>query len=68
MPSAPTLVRWFNQVTLGDVSLVGGKNASLGEMYRNLSDAGGNLADLAERGLAIRQAIVSAWLLDRLQR
>ena len=23
MPSAPTFVRWFNQVTLGDVPLVG---------------------------------------------
>jgi pyruvate,water dikinase len=77
---------------------VGGKNASLGEMYRNLSGAGvrvpngfaitadayryfmhagglattvdsltrgleaGNLAQLAERGLAMRQAIVSAAL------
>lgn len=58
MPSALTFVRWFNQVTLGDVPLVG--------LTKGLQP--GNLADLAERGLAIRQAIVSAWLLDRLQR
>jgi pyruvate,water dikinase len=96
-------VRWFSEISLGDVPLVGGKNASLGEMYRNLSGAGvrvpngfaitadayrhfmhasglaatvdtlakglqaGNLADLAERGLAIRQAIVAAALPADLQ-
>ena len=29
-------VRWFNQLGVRDVPLVGGKNASLGEMYRHL--------------------------------
>ncbi|NNF53770.1 MAG: phosphoenolpyruvate synthase [Acidimicrobiales bacterium] len=33
-------VAWFDQITIDDVASVGGKNASLGEMYRNLSDAG----------------------------
>lgn len=33
-------VRTFDQVGIGDVPIVGGKNASLGEMYRNLSAAG----------------------------
>ena len=32
-------VRWFNEIGAGDVPLVGGKNASLGEMYRELSSA-----------------------------
>jgi pyruvate,water dikinase len=33
-------VRRFEEVDLGDLELVGGKNASLGEMTRNLSSAG----------------------------
>ncbi|ATU08158.1 phosphoenolpyruvate synthase [Methanohalophilus portucalensis] len=31
-------IRWFEEITIDDVSLVGGKNASLGEMYRELTD------------------------------
>lgn len=31
---------WFNDLTRADVALVGGKNASLGEMVRNLSGRG----------------------------
>ncbi|MCU0852143.1 MAG: phosphoenolpyruvate synthase [Thermoplasmata archaeon] len=31
---------WFDQVGLKDLPLVGGKNASLGEMIRNLTNAG----------------------------
>jgi pyruvate,water dikinase len=33
-------IRWFKDTTLADVPLVGGKNASLGEMVRELSGAG----------------------------
>lgn len=33
-------VLWFDQVGNGDVALVGGKNASLGEMYTTLSSKG----------------------------
>ena len=33
-------VRWFSEIGAGDVPLVGGKNASLGEMYRELSGEG----------------------------
>ncbi|MEW5757061.1 MAG: phosphoenolpyruvate synthase [Pseudomonadota bacterium] len=33
-------VRSFNELTIKDVPLVGGKNASLGEMYRALGDSG----------------------------
>ena len=33
-------VRWFAEVGIDDVALVGGKNASLGEMLRELSSAG----------------------------
>ncbi len=33
-------VRWFEELSIEDVSLVGGKNASLGEMYRELTPKG----------------------------
>jgi len=37
------LVLWFKDLTIDDVPLVGGKNASLGEMYRNLRKKGVNV-------------------------
>jgi len=33
-------ILWFDEIGIGDVPLVGGKNASLGEMYRSLSKKG----------------------------
>ncbi len=33
-------VRWFSELSIEDVPLVGGKNASLGEMYRSLTAQG----------------------------
>lgn len=33
-------VLWFDEVDMEDVSLVGGKNASLGELYQNLTPKG----------------------------
>ena len=33
-------ILWFDQIGIEDVKLVGGKNASLGEMYRNLTQKG----------------------------
>jgi pyruvate, water dikinase len=33
-------IRWFEETTIDDVPLVGGKNASLGEMYRELTSQG----------------------------
>ena len=37
---APRFVRWFKELSLADVSTVGGKNASLGELYRELTPDG----------------------------
>jgi len=37
------LVLWFKDLTIEDVPLVGGKNASLGDMYRNLTKKGVNI-------------------------
>ncbi len=33
-------ILWFDQIGIEDVKIVGGKNASLGEMYRNLTSKG----------------------------
>ncbi len=33
-------IRWLKDITIGDVAHVGGKNASLGEMYRELATCG----------------------------
>jgi pyruvate,water dikinase len=33
-------IRWFDEISIADVPLVGGKNASLGELYRELGKAG----------------------------
>lgn len=38
-------VRWFSEVGIDDIPLVGGKNASLGEMARQLAPQGVRLAD-----------------------
>jgi pyruvate,water dikinase len=35
-----TLIRWFEEIGIDDVPVVGGKNASLGEMYRELTRRG----------------------------
>jgi pyruvate,water dikinase len=61
-----TLTLDFDQITLPDISLVGGKNASLGELYRSLRPLGVGVLDgfavtadayrwlLAQEGLAER--------------
>ncbi len=36
-------IKWFEEVGIGDVALVGGKNASLGEMISNLGKKGVNV-------------------------
>jgi pyruvate, water dikinase len=33
-------IRWFREIGIADIPLVGGKNASLGEMYRELTPKG----------------------------
>ncbi len=40
MSPRPAYTRWFAEVRLGDVPLVGGKNASLGELYGELTAHG----------------------------
>ncbi len=48
MPPGATVasyVRWFRDIGLEDVPRVGGKNASLGELYRELTAAGVRVPD-----------------------
>ena len=40
MKENPKYIRWFNEVGIEDVPIVGGKNASLGEMYKELAPKG----------------------------
>ncbi len=40
MIDSPCYIRWFNEIGIDDVPSVGGKNASLGEMYQNLTASG----------------------------
>jgi pyruvate, water dikinase len=63
----PKYVRWFAEITYGDVSLVGGKNASLGEMYRELTPLGVRQANgFALTAAAFRDALTAAGAWDRL--
>ena len=38
-------IKWFSEVGIDDVPMVGGKNAALGEMFRNLVPLGVNVPD-----------------------
>jgi len=40
MATGHTYIRWFKEIGIEDVPFVGGKNASLGEMYRELTGKG----------------------------
>ncbi len=44
MPDA-TYIRWFKELSLDDLALVGGKNASLGEMFQQLTPMGIRVPD-----------------------
>ena len=46
MPTSNTsTIAWFSDLGLADIDQVGGKNASLGEMVRNLTSAGVRVPD-----------------------
>ncbi|MCX7633927.1 MAG: phosphoenolpyruvate synthase [Turneriella sp.] len=45
MPAQRKWILFFNEICLEDVALVGGKNASLGEMYRELTQHGVRVPD-----------------------
>jgi len=60
-------IRWFADLRLGDVPLVGGKNASLGELYSALSSAGVRVPNgFALTADAYRDALTAAKASTRL--
>ena len=60
-------VRWFSDIRLGDVALVGGKNASLGELYSTLSKQGVRVPNgFALTAEAYRDALTAANAWERL--
>ncbi len=61
-------VRWFEEIKIEDVSLVGGKNASLGEMYRELTAEGVKIPNgFAITAEAYWHVIDSAGILEKLK-
>ncbi len=62
MSSSYRYLRFFRDIALADVPLVGGKNASLGEMYRELTPQGVKIPD----GFAVT-AEAYRYVLDRAQ-
>ena len=60
-------IRWFEELRLEDVPLVGGKNASLGEMYRELTTQGVRVPNgFAITAQAFRDALTEAGAWDEL--
>ncbi|MEA5566785.1 phosphoenolpyruvate synthase [Anabaena sp. UHCC 0399] len=63
-----SLVLWFDQVGITDIALVGGKNASLGEMIQQLTSKGVNVpTGFATTAYAYRYFIQSAGLEAKLR-
>ena len=61
-------ILWFDQLSINDVGLVGGKNASLGEMYRELSEQGVKVPNgFAVTASAYRDFLESAGLPQRIR-
>ncbi|NIA12089.1 MAG: phosphoenolpyruvate synthase, partial [Nitrospiraceae bacterium] len=61
-------IRWFEEIRIEDVPLVGGKNASLGEMYRDLTTQGVRIPDgFAVTAEAYWYVVNSAGILDELK-
>jgi len=60
-------VRWFRELGLDDLPLVGGKNASLGELHRRLGPLGVSVPDgFAVTAEAYRDLLAEAATLERL--
>ncbi|MGI2907531.1 phosphoenolpyruvate synthase [Tolypothrix sp. VBCCA 56010] len=63
-----SLILWFDEVGIADIPLVGGKNASLGEMIQQLTPKGVNVpTGFATTAYAYRYFIESASLEEKLR-
>ncbi|WP_292392653.1 phosphoenolpyruvate synthase [Methanoculleus sp. UBA303] len=68
MKQDATYIRWFSEIRNEDVGLVGGKNASLGEMYSELTPKGVKIPDgFAVTAGGYRHVLESAGILDALK-
>ena len=68
MSPAPELLRWFDTIGLADVPSVGGKTASLGELYRRLTPAGVRVPNgFALTAQAYDAALAAAGVVPRLR-
>lgn len=68
-PAPPTFIKWFRELSIGDIPLVGGKNASLGEMFRELAPKGVKVPDgFAITSDAYRHFLRSAGLDEEITR
>ena len=68
MKQVAKYVRWFEEIKIEDVPVVGGKNASLGEMYRELTSQGVKIPNgFAVTAEAYWYVIESAGILDELK-
>ena len=67
-PAVP-FIKWFADITIDDIPLVGGKNASLGEMVRELSSQGVRVPDgFAVTAEGFRYFMAEAGLADTIRR
>ncbi len=67
MNATTGFIRWFRDITIDDIAIVGGKNASLGEMYRELTPQGIRIPDgFAITADAYRETLEIAGLLQPL--
>ena len=68
IPKEKALILWFDEVGIADIPLVGGKNASLGEMIQQLTPKGVNVPNgFATTAHAYRCFIESAGLEAKLR-
>jgi pyruvate, water dikinase len=69
MAQSSNYILWFDQIKIEDVPLVGGKNASLGEMYRELTSKGVKIPNgFAITADAYWHFLESAGILDDLKK
>jgi len=62
-------IRWFDEISIDDVPLVGGKNASLGEMYRELTPHGVRIPNgFAVTAEAYRYLVKSGGILPEMEK
>jgi pyruvate,water dikinase len=68
MEQVANYIRWFEDIKIEDVPVVGGKNASLGEMYRELTSSGIKIPNgFAVTADAYRLVLSSAGILSALK-